>query len=171
MLEDNIKPYSCIFCPNKYDELEDLLHHVKLEHVGMSSELLEESTKSRETKKQLGDYIENTAKGVGFECCHCFEIFSSLDKLEQHGRKSHNVQFNPDFYKKLEELKKLERSDPPQCQKCNKKFIGLVITRMNNKVQNICFNCYENYYGANALLRLTIGTPDEMIIKMKEPLK
>ena len=56
----------------------------------------------------------------------------------------------------------------PICEKCNRKFLGLVVTRMNNKVQNVCFNCYEDYYGSNALLRLTIGTPDKMVEKFKK---
>lgn len=165
------KSHHCFLCTNKYDELEDLMHHVKLEHVGISPELLDESTKSRETKKQLGNYVNQSSSKTGFECCHCFEIFSSVDKLSEHGRDIHNVEFNPGFFEKLQELKKLNEQTPPICEKCNKQYLGLVVTRMDNKVKNVCFNCYEDHYGANALLRLTIGTPDDMIIKMKIPLK
>ena len=164
------KPYDCIFCPNEYEEFEDLMHHLQLQHVGISSKLLDESTKSRETKKQLGDYINTNTKGTGFECCHCYEMFSSLEELSKHGETVHEIQFNPKFIEKLRKMKKLDNKNPPICEKCNRKFLGLVVTRMNNKVQNVCFNCYEDYYGANALLRLTIGTPDEMVEKLKKPL-
>ena len=163
------KSYGCFFCSNKFTVFEDLMHHVKLQHVGISSQLLDESTKSRETKKQLGDYIDQTTSGMGFECCHCYQMFSSLDKLSEHGRNVHQVEFNPTFFEKLEELKKLDKSHPPICEKCHREFLGLVITRMDNAVKNVCFNCYENYYGKNALLRLTIGTPDEMLKKLKKP--
>ena len=72
------KSYDCILCPNKYEEFEDLIHHLQLEHVGISSKLLDESTKSRETKKQLGDYVNIEKKGVGIECPTCFEKYKDL---------------------------------------------------------------------------------------------
>lgn len=164
------KSYTCLLCPNQYDVFEDLIHHMKLEHRGISSKLLEESTKSRETKKQLGDYLDKGDERIGFECCHCYEMFSSLEKLSEHGKTAHQVQFEPKFLEKLSEIKKLHNKNPPICEKCNRSFLGLVITKMNNKVQNVCFNCYENYYGKNTLLRLTIGTPDEMVEKLKKPI-
>lgn len=162
--------YDCVFCPNEYEEFEDLLHHLELEHVGISPKLLDESTKSRETKKQLGDYMDQDSKGMGYECCHCYELFSSLEKLSKHGQNVHQVEFNPLFIEKLKNMKKLDKEFPPICEKCNRAFLGLIITRMNNKIQKVCFNCYGDYYGANALLRLTIGTPDEMVKKLKKPL-
>ena len=164
------KQYECLICPNRYDELEDLMHHMNLEHVGISPKLLDESTKSRETKKQLGNYINQNNTKTGFECCHCFELFSSIDKLSEHGRVIHKVEFNPGFFEKLQELKKINEQHPPICQKCNKQYLGLVVTRMDGKIKNVCFNCYEGHYGANALLRLTIGTPEKMVLKMKTPL-
>lgn len=36
---------------------------------------------------------------------------------------------------------------------------------------NVCFNCYEDYFGANALARLTIGTNEDMIKKMRVPIE
>jgi len=66
--------------------------------------------------------------------------------------------------------KKMESTKPPICERCNRKFVGVIFTKINEKVTNVCFNCYENYFGKNALRRLTIGTSDDMIKKMREPI-
>lgn len=162
--------FSCLLCPNGYDELDDLMHHVEVHHFGISPDLLEKATNAREIKKQLGDYLQPDKDGAAFECPLCFEMFSDLEKLDEHGKTIHDREFNPEFLKKLESMHKLTKDNPPVCEKCHREFYGLVTTRMENKVQNVCFDCYEKYFGANALRRLTIGTPDYMIEKMKKPL-
>ncbi len=58
----------------------------------------------------------------------------------------------------------------PICQRCNQKFLGVIFTRIDNKVQNVCLNCYEEYFGKNALSRLTIGTNEDTIQKMRVPI-
>ena len=132
----------CLICPKKFEKIEELIHHLKLEHKGISSELLKLATDAHQTKKQLGNYVEADNTGIGFECPHCYEMFSDLERLSDHGKKMHNVQFDPEFLKKLQNMPQPDKDNPPICDKC----------------------------GANALLRLTIGTPDDMIEKMKKPL-
>jgi len=159
--------YCCLLCPKEYIVLEELLHHMNLEHIGISSESLEESSKAREIKKQLGDYVGENAKenGTSLECPECFEIFSELDKLEDHRKATHKMQFTEDAKKKLKELSTCDEENPPQCERC------LVVCKMDGNPQNVCFSCYENHFGVNALRRLTIGTPDDMLDTMRKPIK
>lgn len=162
--------YKCIDCSNTYEDFFDLKHHMEAEHVGISSELLEKATAARQTKKQIGEYDKWKKEGIGCECPLCFEIFADLVKLEEHGKLIHQKQFNPEFLNKLQKMKNLTPQTPPICEKCNRSFSGLVTTRMENKVQNICFDCYENHFGVNALRRLTIGTPDDVLDQMRKPI-
>ncbi len=162
--------YDCLLCPKSYKFLEELMHHLNLEHRSLSPELLEESTKSRETKKQLGNYMDKCSGKSSYECPTCYEMFSSLEKLQEHGHTEHNRELAVDFIEKLKKLGSLDDDHPPICEKCNREFLGLITTRIDSKVLSVCFNCYENYYGKNMLLRVTIGTPDEMIEKLKKPL-
>lgn len=157
-------------CPKLFDTFEDLLHHLELDHMGIEPEILTEATNARETKKQLGDYLNVTEKGVGVECPTCFDMFKGIDVLIEHARKVHNKDLDPKFKKLLDEMIKNNPDEPPLCKKCNKRYLGLITTKINNTVQNVCFNCYERYFGTNALTRITIGTPNEMIIKMRIPL-
>lgn len=164
--------YDCPICPKKYHLLEELLHHLHLEHKGISPERLEESAKARETKKQLGEYIGKDAKyrGVSFDCPECYEMFSESDKLNEHRKTVHRMQFTEDAKKKLKELPEYDDDTPPQCEKCNKFFYGLVICKMDGKPMKVCFNCYEDHYGVNALRQLTIGTPDDILSTLRKPI-
>jgi hypothetical protein len=165
-----LKKLECLFCPKHFDNFEDLIHHLELDHVGMDPQLLQDATSARETKKQLGDYLDIKKKGVGIECPACFDMFDSIDNLVKHGEDIHNKELDPKFIETLQKMIQDNTETPPICQKCNQKYCGLITTRINNLVQNICFNCYEKYFGTNALNRLTIGTPDTMILKMRTPL-
>ena len=129
-------------------------------------------TAARETKKQLGDYISIDNKNVGTECPSCFEIFPNIEKLNEHAKKEHDRVIRPEFVAKMKKMiKNIDDEKPPICEMCGRKFIGVIFTKINNKVMNVCFNCYEDYFGANTLARATMGTPDDMIKKMREPLK
>lgn len=160
----------CLFCDKQLENFEDLMHHTILNHKGMNKSLLENATAARETKKQLGDYIDINKKTVGMECPECFELFSSIDKLGEHAKIEHSRELLPEFLARIR--KEIENSEtiPPICERCKRAFIGVVFTKINNKVTNVCFNCYESYFGANALARLTIGTNEDMIKKLRTPL-
>jgi len=160
----------CLFCDKDLANFEDLMHHVILNHTGMEKLLLENATMARETKKQLGNYLDKNKKTVGMECPECFEIFSNIDILCEHAAKEHDRMIKPEFLAKMKKKIESSKDDPPLCEQCNRAFVGVVFTKINEKVMNVCFNCYEDYFGANALARLTIGTPDEMIQKMRTPL-
>ena len=148
------------------------MHHIILEHKGIDNSLLENATKARETKKQLGNYIDPDQKGSTVECQLCFEMFPNIDLLNEHGKKEHNTQLNPEFIDKMRNtIESAKGKEQPICWKCNRIFLGVVFAKIDNEIRNICFNCYADYYGENALTRLTIGTPDEMIKKMRKPLK
>jgi len=123
-------------------------------------------------KKQLGEYIGENAKegGTSLECPQCFEIFSVLDKLEEHRKASHKLQFTDGARKKLKELSTCDEENPPQCERCTRFFYGLVICKMDGDPKSVCLNCYENHFGVNALRRLTIGTPDDMLDTMRKPI-
>ncbi len=162
--------FSCLLCPNGYDEFDDFMHHMEVEHFGISSDLLEKATNAREIKKEMGNYLDSDKEGAAFECPLCFEFFTDLEKLGEHGKIIHNREFHPEFLKKLASMHKLTKDNPPICEKCNRKFTGLVTTRMENKVQNVCFDCYEKHFGLNALRRLTIGTPDKVLDQMRKPI-
>ncbi len=164
------KKLPCLFCDNLFENFEDLMHHLELDHVGMDSKVLDEATTARETKKQLGNYVDINKNGVGVECPHCFEIFSGLDNLIKHAKKEHNKELDSQFLKKLKELIVNNPNAPPICNICNTRYLGLITTKINNEVQNICFNCYEKYFGTNALTKITIGTPDDIIKRMRIPL-
>lgn len=146
------------------------MHHLELDHIGIDSELLQQATLARETKKQLGDYINIETKGAGFECSICFEIFDNVDKLNTHGIYAHQKEINPEFIKDLKEMNDSFQDSPPTCKRCNRKFLGLVTTRINKEIQHVCFDCYEKYFGKNALNRITIGTPDDVLKKMRRAL-
>lgn len=159
----------CLFCNEKeYANFEDLMHHIILDHKGIDKSQLQNATLARLTKKQLGDYLDIKKKEVGMECPECFEIFSNIDKLDVHAKTEHDREIRPEFLAKMR--KKIENTDAPVCEMCNRKFVGVVFTKINEKITNVCFNCYEDYFGANALRRLTIGTNEDMIKKMREPL-
>ena len=165
--------YCCLICPKEYTVLEELLHHMNLDHIGISSESLDESSKARETKKQLGDYVGENSKeeGTSLECPECFEIFSDMDKLDEHRKAIHKMRFTSDARKKLKELSACDEENPPQCEKCTKFFYGLVICKMDGNPCSVCLNCYENHFGVNALRRLTIGTPDDILDTMRREIK
>jgi len=161
----------CMFCEKSLANFDDMLHHIQLEHKGMTSEKLSNATLARETKKQLGDYIDESTKGASLECQFCYEMFPSLKILNEHGLKEHQHMLNPEFVGKMNDvIDKSQRSEQPICERCHKKFLGVIFTKIDNTVQNVCFNCYGDYFGANALLQLTIGTPDDMIAKLRKPL-
>ena len=162
----------CKFCSKGLANFDDLIHHIHLDHNGIDSEKLSNATLARETKKQLGNYVDVDQKGSSLECNFCFEMFSSLDVLNEHGIKEHGHMINPEFTNKMQDvLDKSEYSEQPICERCNRIFLGVVFTRIDNKIQNVCFNCYANYFGENALLQLTIGTNDDMVAKLREPLE
>jgi hypothetical protein len=164
------KQFECLFCPKHLDTFEDLLHHVELDHVGMDAKVLHEATSARETKKQLGNYLDIKKKGVGLECPVCFEMLNSIEKLVKHADDIHNKELDPKFIETLQKMIQENPDTPPICQRCNTHYFGLITTKINNLVQNVCFNCYEKYFGTNALNRITIGTPDSMIKKMRTPI-
>lgn len=160
----------CPLCEKEFQEFEEWKHHIELEHQGMSRELLQKATDAHQTKKELGEYVGTDKEGNAFECPHCFEMFVSLEKLQEHSKKEHNKFIDPIFLKKLQEMPHFNKDIPPQCEKCSLYFLGLVIAKINGAVKKVCFNCYAIHYGENALTRLTIGTPDETIKKMREPI-
>jgi len=161
----------CLFCDMKFANFDDIIHHILLNHKGINSEMLSNATLARETKKQLGDYIDINQKGSSVECNFCFEMFSSIQKLNEHGIKEHGHMINPEFIDKMRNtIDGAENKEQPICERCNRKFLGVIFTKIDNKVQNVCFNCYGDYFGKNALARLTIGTNDNMIAKLREPL-
>ena len=163
----------CMFCEKEFPNFEDILHHVQLEHQAIDSALLEKATTARDIKKQLGENIDPNAEGIGFECPGCFEQFSGIEKLIDHSKKEHARELKPEFIEKMKKMRDGSQNGKvqPICQRCNKKFLAVVFTLIDNKVQNVCFNCYEDYFGANALARLTIGTNEDTLKKMRTPLK
>jgi len=168
--EKHSQKFKCRLCPKSFQILEDALHHLMLEHRGMTKEHLSRGVAAEQTKKQLGDFFLSGEAGVNYDCPECFEFFSDIDKLEEHRKKTHNTSLTKDAKKKLKELYDTDLHNPPQCEICNKKYLGLVVCKMNDIPVGACLNCYANYYGPNALTRLTIGTPDVMIQKMKTPI-
>jgi len=162
------KLFQCFICPMEYNSHMDLFHHLDLNHKGIPTELLENGTKSRETKRSLGDYMDNSKKGTIFECCECFEIFPDSEKLCTHRLKQHNMMLTPEAEKKVKEL---DAENPPQCNRCKLYFRSIITTKIENKMQFVCLDCYEKYYGTNALAKLMIGTPDEMVAQMRKPIK
>ena len=162
----------CMFCEKYFPNFEDILHHVILEHQAIDSALLEKATRARDIKNQLGETVDPDAEGIGYECTWCFEQFPSIDKLIIHGKKEHDRELKTEFIEKIKKIR--DASDngkvQPICQRCNKTFLAVVFTLIDNKVQNVCFNCYEDYFGANALARLTIGTNNDVLKKMREPI-
>jgi len=166
-----LKMIPCLFCDNKkFPNFEDLMHHIILDHKGIDKSQLQNATLARQTKKQLGDYMDNNKKSVGLECPECFDMFSNIDILGEHAKKEHNRELKPEFLIKMRKKIETAQKNPPICERCNRAFPGVIFTKINEKIINVCFNCYEDYFGANALARLTIGTPDKMIKKMREPL-
>lgn len=166
-----LKIIPCLFCDKELANFEDLMHHIILDHKGMEHSLLQNATMARETKKQLGDYLDVNKESVGTECPECFEMFSNLDKLQEHTKKEHAREIRPEFVAKMRNKIKDTNSEPPICERCDKAFPGVIFTKINEKVTNVCFNCYGDYFGANALARLTIGTNEDMIKKMSTPIK
>jgi len=161
----------CMFCDNNFPNFEDILHHIILEHKGMEKSLLEFATAARETKKRLGNYLDANKKDIGTECPTCYEIFPNIEKLSKHALKEHDRVIKPDFVAKMKKMVKNIEKNPPLCEMCNRRFIGVIFTKINNKVMNVCFNCYEDYFGANMLARVTMGTNEDMIKKMREPIE
>jgi len=162
----------CTLCEKEFVNMEDLFHHIQLNHKVIDSTLLENATVARDIKKQAGMIVHPDIEGIGFECNFCFQQFSNIEKMIAHGKKEHDREFHPDF---LERIKKVTNSTNngkahPVCHQCKKKFLGIIFARINNKIQEVCFNCYEDYFGANALTRLTIGTNEDAIKMMRKPL-
>lgn len=160
----------CLFCPKNFDYFQELLHHMKLDHSHIPSKILENATLARETKKQLGEYIAEGAKGIAFDCPECFEIFTDYEKLNIHRKKLHHMQFTDEAKKKLDNLPIFDENNPPQCERCAHLFLGLVICVIDGETVSVCLTCYEKHYGVNALRQITIGTPENILKKMREPL-
>jgi len=162
----------CMFCEKDFANFDDILHHIRLEHQAIDSALLEKATRARDIKNQLGETVDPDAEGIGYECTECFEQFPSIDKLIIHGKKEHDRELKPEFIEKMKKIQDASNNGKvqPICQRCNKTFLAVVFTLIDNKVQNVCFNCYEDYFGVNALVRLTIGTNDDVLKKMREPI-
>ena len=40
---------------------------------------------------------------------------------------------------------------------------------MERKMQFVCMDCYEKYWGTYALAKLTIGTPNDVVNKVRKP--
>jgi len=154
-----IKDIPCMICEKSFKVFDDLIHHLELEHKGIDSNLLEYGTEARETKK-----------GVGMECPECFEMFSSVERINEHTEKEHNKVIDPKFMIQMQKTIHNSSKTSPICQRCNRKFLGVVFTRIDNQILNVCLNCYEEYFGKNALARLTIGTNDDILQKMRIPL-
>ena len=165
-----IKNIPCLICEKSFKVFDDLMHHMELEHKGIDSDLLENGTEARETKKHLGNYIDETKKGVGMECPECFEMFSSVERINEHTIKEHNKVIDPKFMTQMQKTINNASKTSPICQRCNRKFLGVVFTRIDNQILNVCLNCYEEYFGKNALTRLTIGTNEDILQKMRIPL-
>ena len=166
-----LKDIQCMMCEKSFKVFDDLMHHVQLEHKGIHSDLLENGTQARETKKQLGNYIDVNKKGVGMECPECFEIFPTVEKINEHAKKEHQRELDPRFIAQMQETINKTSETSPICQRCSRKFLGVIFTRIDDKIQNVCLNCYEEYFGKNALTRLTIGTNEDVIQKLKIPLE
>lgn len=164
------KKVPCLFCPKDFDNIEDVIHHMELDHLGIESETLADATPARETKKQLGDYLKPENKGIGLECPRCFEMFDNIEQIIEHGIKEHDRELDPEFIKSLQNMIRDHPKDQPICERCHKSYLGIITTKINDKVQPVCFNCYEEYFGTNALARITMGTPDDMILKMRTPI-
>lgn len=165
-----LKNIPCLFCEKSFAVFDDLMHHIELDHKGMHPQLLQSGTQARQTKKQLGNYVDVNKKGVGLECPECFEIFPNTEKINDHAKLEHNRELDPKFIETMQKTLTESGEEPPICQRCNLRFLGLVFTKMDNKIQNVCLNCYENYFGINALTRLTIGTNEDTLKKMRTPI-
>lgn len=168
--DNHSKLFRCLLCPKTFQNVDEVKHHLTLEHRGMSQKLLNCGAAALQTKKQLGDYVKADGTGSSFDCPDCFEMFPDTEKLDNHRKKIHNLQLTEEAKQKLKEITDTTKDDAPKCEICKNKFLGLIICKMDGKPVGACMNCYENHYGPNALARLTIGTPDEMIEKMKIPL-
>lgn len=166
----HLKNYDCPLCPKSFQISKEREHHLNLEHRGMSSFTLDCGSRAVETKKQLGEYINKDGEGGSLECCECFEMFSSIDRLNDHRKINHNMQLTDEAKAKLEKISKSSYQTAPNCEVCKKIFLAIIVCKINNKMVGVCLNCYENHYGPNALTHLTIGTPNEIIKKMKVPL-
>lgn len=169
--ENHSKIFGCLLCPKTFQNVDEIKHHLTLEHRGMSQEHLSRGTAAQQTKKQLGDMLDKNGNATpNFDCPECFEIFPTVDKLDDHRKKIHNMTLTDEARDKLKKILESHEKKAPQCEVCRRRFLGLVVCKMNGKPVGSCMNCYENHYGPNALARLTIGTPDEMIKKMKIPI-
>lgn len=157
----------CAYCEKSFAVKDELMYHVTLEHKGMSAETLQHATDSLVTKKQLGySGFDLIKKGV--ECPDCYNWFPSPEILQSHRKKIHNTMMTPEAVLKMKEIEDIET---PTCEKCNRKYLTLIICRMEGKPIGSCLNCYEKHYGQNALTKITIGTPDDMIAKMRKPIE
>jgi len=70
-----------------------------------------------------------------------------------------------------EKVKELDAEKPPQCDRCHLYFYSIITSKIENKMQFVCIDCYEKYYGTNALEQLMIGTPDDIVTKIRKPIK
>ena len=162
------KSYDCSFCDKKYNVPEDLFTHLNLEHTPISSKTLEDSTISRENKKGLGDYMDDSKKGLILECPECYEPFSKLDQLNKHRKTQHNMILRPEAEKKLENF---TADKHPQCERCHLYYTSIISTKIEQKMQFVCMDCYEKYWGPNMLQLLIIGTPNDVIDKIRKPVR
>ncbi len=164
-----VKKYPCPVCEKSFDDVEEGLHHITSEHSGIPSDRLQRATDSLETKKQLGDAWWNSSKNT-FECPECYEPFPNSEKLNDHRKKVHDSQYTDAAALKVKEMEKFDEDNPPTCEKCNQKFLGLIVCKIDGVTLNACFNCYEEHYGPNMLQQLTLGTPNDIVEKIRKPL-
>lgn len=164
------KIFACRLCPKTFQNVTEVKHHLTLEHRGMSQDQLKQGSDAVQTKKQLSDYINNEITGINLDCPECFEIFPTVDKLEKHRIKNHDMGLTIEAHNKLKKIIESDEKEGHQCEICKNIFLGLIVCMMDGESVVACMNCYESHYGPNALIRLTIGTPNEMIKKMKIPI-
>lgn len=157
-------------CEKSFKEIAELAHHIHLEHSGIDSKKLKLATESRNANNSEFESIGKKGEGTNFICPDCFELFSSMDRLADHRKHIHKMQLTEDAQRKLKEMPKSGDKITPQCEKCKLYFVGLVICKIDNITLAACLSCYENHYGVNALRKLTIGTPDDTLDKMRKPI-
>jgi len=143
--------FVCGLCPKKFQNEDEVKHHLYLEHRGMSKEQLNRGAAALLTKKQLGDYVKEDGSGASYDCPDCFEMFPDAEKLNDHRKITHNLQLTDEAIQKLKEITDTSQVEAPKCDVCTKPFLGLIVCKMNGKPTGACMNCYENHYGPNRM--------------------
>jgi len=160
----------CLLCPLLFNSSNELLHHMKMDHITAPHNLQEQALIEKLYKEISRYSVTDGSDKSAFECPYCFHVFEEIDHLVEHGEKKHRITILPEFIVELQRINSNPDAEA-NCTNCRESFRGLIVTKIKGKSEILCITCYEQFWGKNAAHRILMGTPENVVADMRRPVK